>query len=171
LSAKGQQKALARPDHRFFTILLLKAIEAGADAICFGFRSGIVGLPTPITAPPKLAGDKDDLDRNANTRGPAGSHGVPISLRANGVLEHFADQPFHSYGMILKAIQFRPVAIGASPVKPQPLRYVEIDAVAGTGNRRFVEVDFEYQIDNTFWVLIRGVREASESERLSDTMF
>lgn len=185
---------LARPDHHWWTVLLTKACERGADAICIGFRPDIIEDPES-----KEARRKSDaafagwltfecemhpgmvaVERSARTRGPQGQTGLPISFRVGGTLHYFNDHPFHLWGMVLRAIQLeRTVALGASEASPQPMRYIEIGyrmskhpVTSGTsGLRRFVEVDLEFQEDNSFWVYIRGIREVGPEVRVSQWIF
>ena len=118
------------------------------------------------------------LERSAFARGPRGERGIPISFSVDGALRYFGQQPLNSYGMILATFQSRLVAIGASEAQPGPLRYIEIGYGMSKhpptshpqGRRRLVEVDLEFQADNSFWIHIRGEREVERSARISATI-
>jgi hypothetical protein len=194
MSARGSglayQQLLARPDHHLVTVLLSRALEQKADAICFGFRQEIIEEPCHCDqcacAPPSNGGclpdttgsDYDVVRNSAMTRGPMGDEGLPISFRVGGILRRFSNWPCHSYGMILAAIQSRAVAIGANSTDHQPLRYIEIGYGMSkhptcshpSGKRRLVEVDLEYQADNTFWIYLRTVREVESDITVSQSV-
>jgi hypothetical protein len=187
------EQRLATPYHRFATVILSRAAEQGADAVCFGFRPDIVEDDESREARRKASDDFSAwlaaqrlihpsyivADQSAKTRGPKSHRGLPISFRVGGIIQYFGDQPFHSYGSVLKAIQSRTVALGASEDNPQPMRYIEIGygmskhpVTSGpSGMRRFLEVDLEFQEDNTFWIYIRAIREIALNVRVSDSIF
>lgn len=192
-SIREYERKLAMPDERCVTTLLCRAISDGADAISFGFRPEIVNQPDcsdwkeqrdvaqaalaaagliDLTSRPLELSRRVDLalDRFA-CRQQREQQGIPISFRVAGELQFFAFYPFNLYGMLLKAIQFRPVALSASENDPQPLRYIYLPDSSRQNTRRFAEVDFEFQTDNSFWVHIRSVREVDKSVRVSDTIF
>jgi hypothetical protein len=194
VEAREYEEMLARPDHHMWTVLLTGAFEQGADAICIGFRPDIFEDPDSKELRRKSAEvfagwtafecemhrSMAALEQSAYAREPRGGTGLPISFRIAGTLRYFNDQPFHLWGMILRAIQLeRLVALGASEAHPQPMRYVEIGygmskkpVTSGTsGLRRFIEIDMEFQEDNSFWVYIRGVREAGPEVRVSRGIF
>jgi hypothetical protein len=194
--AREYERMLSNPTHKLVTVLILKAMEFGADAICFGFRPDIFEDPEAqkarIKAEEKAVREiqekfgipLDDpstqvLERSARTRGPDGETSLPFSMRIGGVLQHFDGYPMHSFGMVMNAFQRRPVAIGATRADPQPMRYIEIGYGMNRhpitshpdGKRRFAEVDLEIREDNTFWVYIRGTREIESDVRISRTIF
>jgi hypothetical protein len=192
-TGRAYERMLATPFHHLVTVLLTRAVEQQADAICFGFRPDLIEdndarvarLKSEETFSNWLAEQRllhpsfAAVDRSARTLGPDGRTGIPISLRVAGVLRYFGEQPCDSYGMLLGAIQSRLVALGAGESDPQPLRNIEIGygmskhpTTSGTqGQRRFVEVDLAFEEDNTFWVHLRGVRETSAGVRISQTIF
>jgi hypothetical protein len=191
--ARGYRKLLSNPVHHCVTVLVSKAIELNADAICFGFRPDI--FEDPESQKSRLQAVQQIVDRFeteksndpvyqivdqcAQTRGPDGETHIPLSMRIGGVLRHFGGHPANSYGMILNAFQCRPVALGATEKDPQPMRYIEIGYAMSkqpitsnpTGKRRFAEVDLELKTDNTFWVYIRDTREIESGVRVSQTIF
>jgi hypothetical protein len=192
-AGSAYERDLSSPFHHLLTILLSRAIEQAADAVCFGFRQDIVEdtdsrearrkaaeqISSWLAVEQQICTSQRVVGKSAIARGPSGTMGLPISFRIGNRIQYFGDQPFGSYGILLQTIQSRPVSLGASKIDPRPMRYIEIGYGMSktpatsdvSGKRRFVEVDLEFQADNTFWIYIQGVRETAPNVRVSQTIF
>jgi hypothetical protein len=177
--ARKYDRLLVRGDHQLLTTILIKALELKADAICFGFRPDIVGFREGGDDGGPCAEQLADLAKffaedPGGLRHAAVAQStifcpaeVPISMRINNVLQYFDGMHLRLLASILSAAQDRVVSLGASEESPQPMRYIEIGygrykdrTFRGPANqRRFVEVDIDYQRDNTIWIFVRAVRE------------
>jgi hypothetical protein len=181
------------PTHHLVTTILKKAVELGADAICFGFHPDIFVDPeTPETKEQREkaieqikrypleqwieAGHSPSVyelrekagEQSARLRCPDCEWGLPVSMRIQGVLQFVHYHLLDTYGMLLTAIQHRTVSIGATEELPRPTRYIQIGFEPD--KRRFIEVDLEFRKDNTFWVYIRGERIVERDVKVSRTI-
>jgi hypothetical protein len=187
---RSYQDRLQSPPHRLAQAIITRALVRGADAICVGYRADIVpastseGDDTDVLPPMTSISPERELaaQRCTQLRGTEGEIGVPVSFRINGTLHHFNVLLFPVFEIFLEALQHGLVSIGASEANPQPVRYFEIGkillgqkadqfaTIGSTGNRRFAEIDLEYQRDNTIWIHLRGTREVDASVRVTQTI-
>jgi len=188
------QKQLAEPSNILATTLLLRAIEAGANAVCIGNRSDIVNLRKTTAENEKLcdeirqlmAADRANapesysaMARGAIPSGVSDRPSFPISFRIDDSLQLFDHLPFRMYGNLLSAFKSRPVSLHTGNDGPQPLRFIEIGyptaqppyTTAPHGKRRFLEVDIEMDSSNCIWIHLRNIKECGDEVRASQSLF